>query len=72
MSKTLRQRIFEDTGYDHLSPISIARDQRLKALYEEWWRVRGTPEETVAYEAFRKFVLEEYCERDDTSTTNVD
>jgi len=36
MSKTLRQRIFEDTGYDMISPISIARDQRLRALYEAW------------------------------------
>ncbi len=71
MSKTLRQRIFEDTGYDHLSPISIARDRRLRVLYEEWWRVRGTPEETVAFQAFRKFVLEEYCERD-ANTTNLD
>jgi hypothetical protein len=60
MSKTLRQRIFEDTGYDHLSPISIARDQRLRALYEAWLKAKGTPEEVTAYAAFVKFVREEY------------
>jgi hypothetical protein len=60
MSKTLRQRIFEDTGYDMLSPISIARDRRLRALYEAWLKAKGTPEEAAAYEAFAKFVFEEY------------
>jgi hypothetical protein len=60
MSKTLRQRIFEDTGYDMLSPISIARDQRLRALYEAWLKAKGTPEEAIAYAAFVKFVREEY------------
>jgi hypothetical protein len=60
MIKTLRQRIFEDTGYDMLSPISIARDQRLRALYETYLKAKGTPEEVVAYEAFAKFVFEEY------------
>jgi hypothetical protein len=60
MSKTLRQRIFEDTGYDHLSPISIARDQKLRALYEAYLKAKSTPEEATAYEAFAKFVSEEY------------
>jgi hypothetical protein len=60
MSKTLRQCIFEDTGYDMLSPISIARDQRLRALYEAYLKAKGTPEEAVAYAAFAKFVSEEY------------
>jgi hypothetical protein len=60
MSKTLRQRIFEDTGYDMLSPISITRDQRLRALYEAYLTAKGSPQEVVAYEAFAKFVSEEY------------
>jgi hypothetical protein len=49
MSKTLRQRIFEDTGCDMLSPISIARDRRLRALHEAYLKAKGTPEEAVAY-----------------------
>ena len=60
MSKTVRQRIFEDTGYDMLSPISIARDQRLRALYEAWLKAKDTPEEVIAYAAFVKFAQEEY------------
>ena len=60
MSKTIRQRIFEDTGYDMLSPISIARDQRLRALHEAWLKAKDTPEEAFAYAAFVKFVREEY------------
>jgi hypothetical protein len=60
MNKTLRERLLEDTGYDMLSPISIARDQRLRALYEAYLEAKGTPEEVVAYEAFAKFVSEEY------------
>jgi hypothetical protein len=60
MSKTLRQRIFEDTGYDMLSPISIDRDQRLRALYEAYLKAKSTPEEAAAYKAFAKFVSEEY------------
>jgi hypothetical protein len=60
MSKTLRQRIFEDTGYDMLSPISIARDQRLRVLYEIYIAAKGTPEEEQAYQAFAKFVWDEY------------
>ena len=60
MSRTLRQRIFEDTGYDMLSPISIARDQRLRALYEAWLKAKGTLEEAIAYAAFVKLVRENY------------
>jgi len=60
MRKTLRQRIFEDTGYDMLSPISIARDQRLRVLYETYIAAKDTPEEEQAYQAFVKFVREEY------------
>jgi hypothetical protein len=59
MSKTLRQRIEEDTGID-LSSVAIARDRGLRALYEEWIRVKGTSEEAAAYAAFVKFVREEY------------
>jgi hypothetical protein len=60
MSKTLRQRIFEDTGYDMLSPISIARDQRLRVLYETYTAAKDTPQEEQAYQAFVKFIREEY------------
>jgi len=61
MSTTLRQRVFEDTGYDMLSPISIARDRKLRALYENWLKVKNTPEENAAYENFKKFIWREYC-----------
>jgi hypothetical protein len=60
MSKTLRQRIFEDTGYDLLSPISIARDRRLRVLYETYIAAKDTSAEEQAYQAFVKFVREEY------------
>ena len=60
MSKTLRQRILEDTGYDMLSPISIARDQRLRALYEAYIAAKDTTAKKAAYEEFVKFVREEY------------
>jgi hypothetical protein len=60
MSKTLRQRIFEDTGYDLLSPISIARDRKLRALYEAILAAKSEPERAAAREAFAKFVREEY------------
>ncbi len=61
MSRTLRQRVFEDTGYDMLSPTSIARDRKLRALYEDWLKVKNTPEEKAAYENFKNFVWREYC-----------
>ena len=60
MSKTLRERIFEDTGYDLLSPISIARDRRLRALYEAILAAKGTREEAAARQAFVEFVRKEY------------
>ena len=59
MSKTFLQRISEETGCD-LTPMGIARDHRLRALYEAYLKVKGTPEEAMAYEAFAKFVSEEY------------
>lgn len=57
--KALRQRMEEDTGCD-LSPQAIARDRKLRALYEAYLKAKGTPEESVAYEAFAKFVRQEY------------
>jgi glucuronate isomerase len=60
MSKSLRQRIFEDTGYDMLSPISIARDHRLRVLYEAYIEAKDATGKEAAYEAFAKFVREEY------------
>jgi len=59
MSKTVNQRISEETGID-LSPEAIARDRRLRALYEAIIAAKGTPEEAAAREAFAKFVREEY------------
>jgi hypothetical protein len=60
MSKSLRQRIFEDAGYDMLSPISIARDQRLRVLYEAYMEAKDATAKEAAYTAFVKFVQEEY------------
>jgi hypothetical protein len=59
MSKTLLQRISEDTGCD-LTPMGIARDRRLRALYEAYLNAKGKPEEAAAYEAFVEFVSDEY------------
>lgn len=59
MSKSLLQRISEETGCD-LTPIGIARDRRLRALYEAYLKAKHTPQEAAAYEAFAKFVLGEY------------
>jgi hypothetical protein len=59
MSKTLLKRISDETGCD-LTPMGIARDRRLRALYEAYLKAKGAPGEAVAYEAFAKFVLEEY------------
>ena len=59
MSKSVLKRISEETGCD-LTPIGIARDRRLRALYETYLEVKGKPEEAVAYEAFVKFVRKEY------------
>lgn len=59
MSKTLLQRISEETGCD-LTPIGIARDRRLSVLYEAYIEAKDATEKEAAYEAFVKFVREEY------------
>jgi hypothetical protein len=58
MNKSRNQRIPE--GVINLSPEAIARDRRLRALYEAMIAAKGTPEEAAAREAFAKFVREEY------------
>jgi hypothetical protein len=58
MSKKVNQRIPD--GVINLSPEQIARDRRLRALYETILAAKGTPEEAAAREAFAKFVREEY------------
>lgn len=47
-------------GVINLSPEAIARDHKLRALYESLVAAQGTPEETAAYEAFVRFIREEY------------
>lgn len=59
MRKSLLQRISEETGCD-LTPMGIARDRRLRVLYEAYIEAKDTPEEEQAYQAFVKFVREEY------------
>ena len=59
MNETLLQRITRETGCD-LTPMGIARDRRLRAFYEAYLEAKGTPNEAMAYEAFAKFVSEEY------------
>jgi hypothetical protein len=58
MSKNRNQRIPD--GVINLSPEQIARDRRLRVLYESIIAAKGTPEEAAAREAFAKFVREEY------------
>jgi hypothetical protein len=58
MSKKRNQRIPD--GVINLSPEQIARDRKLRALYEAIIAAKGTPEEAAAREAFAKFVREEY------------
>jgi hypothetical protein len=58
MSKRRNQHIPE--GVINLSPEAIARDRKLRALYEALVAAKGTPEEAAAREAFVKFVREEY------------
>jgi len=58
MSKNRNQRIPD--GVINLSPEQIARDRRLRVLYESIVAAKGTPEEEEAREAFAKFVREEY------------
>jgi len=62
MSKSILQQISEKTGCD-LSPIGMARDRKLRELYEACLKARGTPEEVATYEAFAKFVRQEYQSR---------
>lgn len=59
MKQNLLQRISEEAGCD-LTPIGIARDRRLRALYEAHLKANSSPEEEAAYKAFVKFVSEEY------------
>jgi hypothetical protein len=59
MRKSLLQRISEETGCD-LTPIGVARDRRLRALYEAYMEAKDESEKEAAYEAFVKFVREEY------------
>jgi hypothetical protein len=59
MSKTLLQRISEKTGCD-LTPMGIARDRRLRVLYEAYIEAKDATAKEAAYEAFAKFVREEY------------
>lgn len=59
MSKTLLQRISEETGCD-LTPMGIARDRRLRVLYEAYIEARDVTVKEAAYEAFVKFVRKEY------------
>ena len=47
MGKTVNQRISEETGID-LSPMAIARDRKLRALYEAIVAAKGTREEASA------------------------
>jgi hypothetical protein len=59
MSKTLLQRISEETGCD-LTPMGIARDRRLRVLYEAYIEAKDKMAKEAAYEALVKFVREEY------------
>ena len=59
MSKTLLQRIYEETGCD-LTPMGIARDRRLRALYEAYIEAKDEEEKETAYRTFVQFVREEY------------
>ena len=51
MGKTVNQRISEETGID-LSPMAIARDRKLRALYEAIVAAKGTREEASAQDVF--------------------
>ena len=58
MSKSILQRISEETGCD-LSPIGVARDQA-PCLYEAYMEAKDESEKEAAYQEFVKFVREEY------------
>ena len=60
MNKTILQRISEETGCD-LTPTGVARDCKLRALYDAYIRARGTAREAATYKAFAEFVSAEYC-----------
>jgi hypothetical protein len=59
MNKTVLQRISKETGCD-LTPIGIARDRRLRALYEAYMEAKNESEKEAAYKTFAQFVREEY------------
>ena len=59
MSKTLLQRISEETGCD-LTPMGIARDRRLRVLYEAYIEAKDAAAKEAVYKAFARFVREEY------------
>jgi ribosomal protein S21 len=58
MSKKFNQRIPD--GVINLSPEQIARDRKLRVLYEAIVAAKGRPEEAAAREKFAQFVREEY------------
>jgi hypothetical protein len=57
--RTLNQRISDETGID-LSPAAIARDQRLRSLFDTVLETKGKPGEQAAREIFAAFVKREY------------
>jgi hypothetical protein len=59
MRKTLLQRISEETGCD-LTPIGIARDRRLRVLYEAYMEAKDDSAKEIAYKKFVQFIREEY------------
>jgi hypothetical protein len=59
MNKTVLQRISEETGCD-LTSIGVARDRRLRALYEAYMEAKNESEKEVAYKTFVQFVRWEY------------
>ena len=58
MSETSTPRIPKEVI--DLSPSEIARDRRLRELYEAILASKGTPEEAAARNAFAEFVREQY------------
>lgn len=57
--KTTNQRITEETGID-LSPAAIAKDQRLRSLFDAIITAKGKPGEQAARDIFAAFVKREY------------
>jgi hypothetical protein len=57
--ETLLRRISKKTGCD-LSPLSAVRHLRLRELYEDILKARGTPENAAAKEIFAASVRTEY------------